>query len=76
MSENYESNKMTMSLKAARIENGYTQESLAKKLKVSPRTVFGWESGEMKVKPQTLYALAYLYGMKAEQIRLPELKQK
>ena len=64
----------TLSIKAARIENGFTQSSLAKKIGVTKRTIGMWENGEQEMKPYALYALAYVFGMDAEQIRLPVLR--
>lgn len=62
---------LDLSIKAARVENGYTQEALAEKLGVSKRTVIGWENGEVEVKPFVVYSLAYVFGMDADQIRVP-----
>lgn len=37
---------MAISLKAARVNAGYTQEQLAEKLGVSPVTIWKWENGQ------------------------------
>ena len=49
-----------LSLKAARVEKGFTQEALAEKLGVSKRTLVSWENGEVELKPLVLYAMAYV----------------
>ena len=63
-----------LSMKAARTECGYTQEALAEKLGVSKRTYIAWENGEVEVKPYVIYSLAYIFGMNADQIRIPVKK--
>lgn len=60
-----------LSLKAARVENGYTQEALAEKLGVSKRTVASWEKGEVEIKPYMIFSLAYLYQMNSDMLRIP-----
>ncbi|MCA1012794.1 helix-turn-helix transcriptional regulator [Halobacillus halophilus] len=64
-----------ISLKAARVNCGYTQSSLAKKLGVTKRTIGSWEKGQREVKPYALYAMAYIFQMDAEQICLPDFEQ-
>lgn len=63
--------QFNLSIKAARVENGYTQEALAEKLGVSKRTVVSWENGDVEIKPYVVYSLAYVFGMNADQIRIP-----
>lgn len=41
---------MRMSLKAARVNKGLTQEELAKKVNVTKKTVWSWENGNTKPK--------------------------
>jgi putative transcriptional regulator len=60
-----------LSLKAARVERGYTQEALAQKLGVSKRTIIKWENGESEVKPYAIYAMAYLFQVDADYLRIP-----
>lgn len=60
-----------LSIKAARVNNGYTQEALAEKLGVATRTYIKWENGEVELKPYVVYSLAYIFGMKSDQIRIP-----
>lgn len=65
------SQQFSLSMKAARVENGYTQEALAERLGVTKRTYVAWENGETVVKPYVIFSLAYLYDMKDDQIRVP-----
>lgn len=60
-----------LSIKAARVEKGYTQEALAEKLGVNKKTVINWENGEVDMKPYMVYSLAYVFGMNADQLRVP-----
>lgn len=63
--------KMDLSFKAARVEKGYTQEALAEKLGVTKKTLNGWENGEVEVKPHIVYALAYVFDIDADLLRVP-----
>ncbi|MFC5592101.1 helix-turn-helix transcriptional regulator [Sporosarcina soli] len=63
-----------LSLKAARVEKGFTQEALAEKLGVSKRTLVSWENGEVELKPLVLYAMAYVFQMDADYLRVPDQK--
>lgn len=58
-----------MSLKAARINAGYSQEELADLLGVSTKTISYWENGKVKIKPINLYGIAYVCKMNADLIR-------
>ncbi|PTK92522.1 helix-turn-helix transcriptional regulator [Staphylococcus gallinarum] len=62
----------TLSLKGARVEKGYTQEQIADKLGVSKRSYIDWEKGNVVPKHMVVYALAYIYGMDADFLRLPK----
>lgn len=65
-----------MSIKAARVEKGYTQDSIAQKLGVSVKTYNNWENGVIAPKQASVYAIAYVLGMNAEDLRLPTKKEK
>lgn len=59
-----------LTIRAARVERGYTQQALAEKLGVSKRTVVSWERGDVEIKPYVIYSLAYIFDMDADQIRV------
>lgn len=61
-----------ISIKAARVESGYTQEALAERLGISKRTLISWENGESEVKPYVMYSLAYVFQMDADFLRVPD----
>lgn len=61
----------SLSLKAARVECGYTQEALAESLGISKRTYINWENGEVPFKPYMMYSIAYILKMDADKIRVP-----
>lgn len=59
-----------MSIKAIRIDKGYTQEALAQELGVNPKTISDWENKKVPIKPLTVYALAYVFKVNADLIRV------
>lgn len=61
---------MQLSLAALRINAGMTQQDVADRLGVSRGTVIKWENGE-EVKGIVIYALAKLYGVEIDNIRVP-----
>lgn len=63
-----------LSLKAARVEKGFTQDALAEKLGVSKRTIVNWENGEVEIKPLVIYALSAVYQMNPDFLRIPVQK--
>ncbi|MDF2911118.1 MAG: orf6, phiMR25 [Sporolactobacillus laevolacticus] len=65
-----------LSIKAARVNEGLTQEALAQKLGVSKRTIISWEKGEVDVKPLTMFALAYVLSIDVDYLRVPVKKFK
>ena len=60
-----------ITLRAARVNAGYTQDELAEKLKVSRATVNAWECGRAGLKPHHLYAFCYATGVSEDDILLP-----
>ena len=60
-----------ITLRAARVNAGYTQDELAEKLKVSRATVNAWECGRADLKPHHLYAFCYATGVSEDDILLP-----
>jgi len=65
---------MDLSLKAARVERGFTQDALAEKMGVSKRTIVSWERGEVEIKPYVIYSLAYVFQMDSDFLRVPNKK--
>ncbi|HCU0729939.1 TPA: helix-turn-helix transcriptional regulator [Enterococcus faecalis] len=59
-----------ISLKAVRVNNGYTQEALAQKLGVATKTISEWENGKVPIKPLTIFAIAYVFKMDSDLIRI------
>ena len=60
----------TFSLKAARNEYEYSQEEIAEKLGVSRAQYIAWETGKVVPKHMVVYALAYIYGINADLLRV------
>lgn len=58
------------SLRGARAEFGYSQEEIAFKLGVSRTAYSAWEKGEVIPKTMVIYALAYIYGINSDLIRV------
>lgn len=62
---------LQISLAAARVNAGLTQDDVAEKLHVSKQTVVNWEKGKSTPNFATLNELARLYNIPLENIRLP-----
>ncbi len=61
--------KITM--EAARINAGFTQEELAERMGISRSTVINVEKGYTEVKPVYLYAFCHVVGVTEDDILLP-----
>ena len=61
-----------ISLAAARVNAGLTQEEVAKALKVGKQTVVNWEKGISEPKMSQSRQLSELYKMPLDYIFLPE----
>jgi transcriptional regulator with XRE-family HTH domain len=59
---------MKITLKAARVNAGFTQEYVAKKLKKSKNTIVNYESGKSVPDIETGKTLASLYGMSVDDL--------
>ena len=57
-----------ITLKSARINAGYTQESAADRLKVSKKTVWAWENGKIVPKIDKIDPICNLYGVTYDDI--------
>ena len=58
-----------ITLKAARVNAGYTQKEVAKILKVSNKTVGNWENGTSFPRADQIDALCELYGVPYDGIK-------
>ena len=63
--------KLRISLAAARVNAGLTQEDVAKFLKVGKQTIVSWEKGESEPKISQALALSSLYKIPLDNIFLP-----
>lgn len=59
---------MAITLKAARINAGLTQQALAELVGVSVSTIKSWESGKTYPKQPQIESLCKLFGLKYDQI--------
>jgi len=62
--------ELRISLAAARVNVGLTQEDVAKKMKVSKNTIVNWEKGKIKIKPAQLYYLCTIYNISTDNIEV------
>lgn len=60
-----------MSLQALRVNANMTQQDVADRLGVSRLTVMKWESGKAEPKELVIYALAKLYNVELDDIKIP-----
>ena len=60
-----------ISLVAARVNAGLTQEKMAEKLGVSRQTVHAWETGKAEMKTAYFIAFCAITGFTTEDIFLP-----
>lgn len=63
--------KLQISLAAARVNAGMTQEDVAARMHVSKNTVINWEKGKASPAFATLQALSALYRIPIDNIFLP-----
>lgn len=67
---------MTLTLKAMRVNQGYSQFELCKKLGVSQTTISSWEQGKTKPNSKNIYELAKIYSVDPTVIFDTVFKQK
>lgn len=67
---------LKISLAAARVNAGLTQDDVAKVLKVGKQTVSSWEKGKSEPKMSQSRQLSELYKMPLDYIFLPEKSNK
>lgn len=61
-----------ITLEAARVNAGLTQEVLANKMGVSRATVIDWESGKREMRTAYFFMFCRLTGFSEDDILLPE----
>lgn len=61
-----------LTLKAARVNAGFTQDEIAETLGVSRSTVIGWENGKRHMRPAFLLAFCSVTRTNVDDIILPE----
>lgn len=62
-----------ISMEAARVNAGFTQQALADKMGVSRSTVVNMEKGYAEVRPLYLYAFCHVVGLPVDNISLPKM---
>lgn len=67
---------LKISLKAARINAGLTQEAVAAMLKKSKATIINWEKGKTSIDKGNFDALCRLYSVDEDNIFLPSIATK
>lgn len=67
---------LQISLAAARVNAGMTQEQAAKKMKVSKQTIVNWEKGKAEPKISQINELCALYKIHLDNIFLPKISNK
>lgn len=60
---------MRITLKAARVNKGFTQKEVAAQIGVAKETVGNWESGKTMPKADLIVALCNLYGLSYDSIK-------
>lgn len=65
---------MKISLKAARVNAGFSQDALAKQIGVSKSTISRWEIGILKIPENSLKQICDLCQLEKEDIILQERK--
>lgn len=63
--------QIQISLAAARVNAGYTQETVAKALNVGKQTIVSWEKGKTEPKVSQIRQLSQLYDIPLDYIFLP-----
>ncbi|MCD8149117.1 MAG: helix-turn-helix transcriptional regulator [Clostridiales bacterium] len=63
--------KLQISLAAARVNAGLTQEDVAREMHVGKQTIVNWEKGKASPSFASLQMLAVLYSIPVDNIFLP-----
>ncbi len=65
------SDTLKISLAAARVNAGLTQDDVARKFKISKQTIVNWEKGKAEPSIFVMKALSELYNIPIDNIFLP-----
>ena len=65
--------KLQISLAAARVNAGLTQENVAKRMRVSKTTILNWEKGKSSPSFSDMEMLSKIYSMPKDNIFLPQI---
>ncbi len=60
-----------MTLKAARVNAGLSQEDVAKQMRKGKQTLSNWETGRTKIDAESFLELCRIYRAKPQDITLP-----
>ncbi len=71
-----EKEKIQISLAAARVNAGLTQEKVAKRIGVSKATIINWEKGKVIPGIPEMEILSKIYGISQDYIFLPSYSTK
>lgn len=66
---------MRITLAAARVNAGYSMETVAKIMEVSPKTISNWEKGITPLSIGSFISLCQLYDMQTDSIIVPLVKK-
>ena len=66
---------LQISLKAARVNVGMTQEDVAIVLKRNKQTIVNWENGITKISIEDFKKLADLYEVPIENLKIPDRRK-
>lgn len=64
------SNRLQITLAAARVNAGLTQSDVAKEMQISNQTIVSWEKGRITPKPAQFQMLARIYKIGVDDIFL------
>lgn len=65
---------LQITLKAARINCGITQDEVGKALNVGRATIGNWESGKTSPRADQMLALCVLYGVPVDGVIMPKMQ--
>ena len=63
--------KIQITLAAARVNAGMTQEDIARRMKITKQTICNWEKGKSEPSLEQARALSRIYDMPLDNIFLP-----